>query len=488
MVNTKEYFKLSVIYTLVAAVPNVIGLVVQPILARMGAVNVGYMGVTDIIVTLLFTFCIFSMESGISRFYYDVKEDKENFNKLVSSIFTGILIRGAVILGVVLVISPFIGQIFDQEALQHFEKYGVALVISAFSRAIVTTAVSLFRNEKKINSYIFVNISSGLFRAAFQVIGVLFFSLTFMGYVWGTAIGSTIISVGVIIYTYRRCGFHYDKKMNGELLRFGWPLLEYSLIGWGLASVDRWFLQMQKGSDADVQLGIYQNAIYFATGLQLIVQGLSSTTQPEIFKYMSEGIHKQQEEIKKISNIFMIQSIVFIVGATIPAIIFITLFFHAEFLPSAAIISIIFVRYILRSQYQVFALPIMYMKRTRIFSTVNIIALIVSVGLNWVLIPKLGYYGAIIAFIAANFTQVVIVYYYQQKIVPIKWNMNKVMYFPLMIILVSVICEVAKSYLHLSVIAGAIIINVVTFAGISLLYKKEVREILNKSLKFIKNV
>lgn len=484
MVNTKEYFKLSVIYTLVAAVPNVIGLVVQPILARMGATNVGYMGVTDIIVTLLFTFCIFSMESGISRFYYDVKGDKENFNKLVSSIFTGILVRGAVILGVVLVFSPFIGRIFDQPALQHFEKYGVALVISAFSRAIVTTAVSLFRNEKKINSYIFVNISSGLFRAAFQVVGVLCFSLTFMGYVWGTAIGSTIISVCVIIYTYRRCGFHYDKKLNGELLRFGWPLLEYSLIGWGLASVDRWFLQ--KGDS--VQLGIYQNAIYFATGLQLIIQGLSSTTQPEIFKYMSEGIHKQQEEIKKISNIFMIQSIVFIVGATIPAIIFITLFFHAEFLPSAAIISIIFVRYILRSQYQVFALPIMYMKRTRIFSTVNLIALIVSVALNWVLIPIMGYYGAIIAFIAANFTQVVIVYYYQQKIVPIKWNMNKVMYFPLLILLVSVFCEVAKSYLHLSMMAGAIIINVVTFAGISLLYKKEVREVLNKSLKFIKNV
>ena len=484
MVNTKEYFKLSVIYTLVAAFPSMLQLIVQPVISKMGTQNFGYQAVTEVIVTLLFTLCIFSMESSISRFYYDVRENKDSFNKLVSSIFTGMLIRGGLILVAILALSPFIGQLFKQVALQDFGAYGVALVISAINRAVVTTAMSLFRNEKSIKSFVIVNISSGIFRAAFQLIGVFFFSMSFLGYVWGTAIGSSIVSIAVLIYTYRRCGFHFDKSLNGELYRFAWPLLQYSLIGWGLQYIDRFFLE--KGDSG--KLGIYTNAMQFAVGLQLIVQGLGNVTQPEIFRYMSEGIHKRLEEIKKLSNMFMIQSMVFIVGAIIPAIIFITVFFKPAFLPSASIISIVFVRYILRSQYQLFALPIMFMKRTKIFTTVNILALVVSVLLNIMFIPRLGYYGAIIAFIGANFTQVMVVYYYQQKIIPISWNMKKVMIFPLSILLVGILCEFARVFLSLPVMAGAIIINVVTFAGISFLYKNEIKQIVNKRFKFIRNV
>ena len=485
MVNTKEYFKLSLIYTLVAAFPNVLQLIVQPAIKGMGAASFGHMGVSEAIITLLFTICIFSMESGISRFYYDVRENKDRFNKLVSSIFTGILIRGAIILGAILILSPYIGQLFKQDALRDFGTYGVALVISAINRAIVTTAVSLFRNEKRINSFIIVNVSSGLFRAGFQLIGVFFFSMSFLGYVWGTAVGSTVVSIAVLIYTYRRCGFHYDKSMNGELLHFGWPLLEYSLIGWGLQYIDRFFLE--KGDPQ--KLGIYTNALQFAIGLQLIIQGLVNATQPEIFRYMSEGIHKRQEEIKKLSNMFMIQSMIFIVGAIIPAIIFISLTFSkSELRFSTSIIAIVFVRYVLRSQYNVFALPIMFMKRTRIFSTVNIMALVVSVLLNWIFIPRIGFYGAIIAFIGANITQVLAVYYFQQKIIPISWNLKKVMIFPLLILLVSILCELAQVFLSLPVMAGAIIITVVTFAGIFFLYKRELMEIVNKRLKLIRNV
>ena len=484
MVNTKEYFKLSLIYTLVAAFPNVLQLIVQPVIAGMGSASFGHMGVSEAIITLLFTFCIFSMESGISRFYYDVRDDKGRFNKLVSSIFTGILMRGGIILGAIIILSPFIGHIFKQEALRDFGTYGIALVISAINRAITTTAVSLFRNEKRINSFIIVNVSSGIFRAAFQIIGVLFFSMSFLGYVWGTAIGSSIVSIAVLIYTYRRCGFHYDKSLNGELFRFAWPLLEYTLIGWGLQYIDRFFLER---GDAH-KLGIYTNALQYAIGLQLIIQGLVNATQPEIFRYMSEGIHKRQEEIKKLSNMFMIQSMIFIIGAIIPAIIFIKLFFKSDLRLSASIISIVFVRYVLRSQYNVFALPIMFMKRTRIFSTVNILALVVSLLLNWIFIPLLGFYGAIIAFIGANITQVLVVYFFQQKIIPITWNLKKVMIFPLLILLVSILCEFAKVYLTLPVMGGAIIITVVTFAGIFFLYKNELMEILNKRLKIIRNV
>ncbi len=486
LVKTKEYFKLSIIYTFVAAFPSVLQLIVQPLIAgkgRLGATDFGQINITESIITLLFIICIFSMESSISRYYYDVREDKHKFDQLVSTIFTGILLRGAVLLGFVYLISPFVGQIFKQEALRNFGTYGIALTISAINRSIVTTAVSLYRNEKNINSFILVNMSSGIFRALFQVLGVFFFSMSFLGYVYGTAIGSSIISIAVVIYVYRRSGFHFVKSINKDLFGFAWPLLEYTVVGWGLMWLDRFFLE--RGDPK--QLGIYTNAMTYAVGIQLIIQGLGSATQPELFRFMSEGINERVEEIKKISNMFIIQSLVIIIGAVIPTILFIQMFFHGDLRISASIISIVFVRYVLRSQYQVFALPIMFMKRTRIFSTVNYIALFANLVLNWLLIPSMGFYGAIIAFIVANSTQVIIIYYFQQKIVFIPWNLKKLMGFPFLVLLVSVLCEICKYYLGLPVMIGAIIVTVVTFVGIVLLYKNEVHQLLQKRFKFLNN-
>jgi O-antigen/teichoic acid export membrane protein len=486
LVKTKEYFKLSIIYTLVAAFPGVLQLIVQPLIAgkgRLDATDFGQINITESIVTLLFIVCIFSMESSISRFYYDVREDKHKFNQLVSTIFTGILLRGAVLLGFVYLISPFVGQVFKQDALRNFGTYGIALAISAINRSIVTTAVSLYRNEKNISSFILVNISSGIFRALFQVLGIFFFSMSFMGYVYGTAIGSSIISIAVIIYVYRRSGFHFVRSINKDLFRFAWPLLEYTAIGWGLMWVDRFFLE--KG-DSNL-LGIYTHAMNYAMGIQLIIQGLGGATQPELFRFMSEGINERLEEIKKLSNMFIIQSMIIIIGAIIPTILFIQIFFTGDLRISASIISIVFVRYVLRSQYQIFALPIMFMKRTRVFSIVNYVALFANLLLNWLLIPKYEYYGAITAFIVANSIQVLVVYYYQQKIIPIPWNMKKVMVFPFLIIITSILCELCKYYLGLPVMIGAIIVTVVTFVGIVLLYKNEVHQLIQKRLKFLNN-
>lgn len=485
-VKTKEYFKLSVIYTLVAAFPSVLGLIVQPIIqgeGRLGSIDFGQMGIAESIISLLCIVCIFSMDNSISRFYYDVREDKHKYNQLVSTIFTGILIRSAILLIFIFLISPVIGVIFHQDALRNFGSWGIAVAISAISRAIITTAVSLYRNEKNINSFVLVNLSSGIFRALFQVLGVFFFSMSFLGYVYGTAIGSSIIAIVVLVYVYRKCGFHFVKSVNKELFRFGWPLLEYAIVGWALFYVDRLFLEKGDGK----ALGIYVNAMFYAQGIQLIIQGLVSATQPELFRYMSDGIDKRVEEIKKISNMFIIQSLVIIIGSIIPTILFLQIFYGAELSVSASIISIVFVRYILRSQYQIFALPIMFMKRTRIFSTVNYISLGANLLLNWLLIPHYGYYGAIVAFIVANSTQVIVVYYFQQKIIPIPWNLQKVMGFPFLVLLTSVICEICKYYLGLPVIVGAFIVTVVTFVGIVFLYKKEVHQLLQKRLKFLNN-
>lgn len=475
MINLKEHFKLSAIYTFFAALPALLQLIVYPIIegeARLGTTDFGYLAITEAIIAVIFIVCTFGMGSGLARFYYDYKDIPENYNKLVSTVISGIIGRGLILMGITFLFAPFIGLFFTQPALQNFSEYGPSLVIAGFNRSVLTSLLSLYRNEKRVRIFILISILAGVLRSGFQLAGVFFYDLSFLGYVHGTAAGGSVIVLGIIAYSYYNCGFHYNKHILKSLFSFSRPLFFSDLILWGLLFADRFFLLRNPG-----ELGIYDNAMKFAIGIQLVVQGLTNAIQPEIFRYLKEGVKVRATEIKTLCNLFMAESIGIIVLAILPAMLFITIFYETELSLSSGLITIVFTRFILVSQYKIFSIPIIYAKKTKVFFYINTVVLALNIGLNWILTPIIGYYGAIIAFFSAYFTQLVLFYIIQQKIVPIKWNNNKLLYFPLAIVCTAIFLEMTKLIFNADPFLTAVIFVLFTIGGLILLYRTEIRKI-----------
>lgn len=478
MINLREHFKLSAIYTLFAAFPVLLQLIVYPVIegeGRLGAADFGYLAITEAIISVIFIICTFGMSSGLARFYYDYRTDNKIYKKLVSTVISGILGRGMLLMGIAVLFAPFISTLFTQPSLQNFSEYGPALVVSGLNRSVLATMLSLYRNEKRVRIFILVSILSGIMRSGFQLTGVLFYDLSFIGYVYGTAAGGTFVSLGVLIYTYYKCGFHYDKRILANLFPFVRPLFLTDLILWGLLFIDRFFLLKNPG-----ELGIYDNAMKFAIGIQLIIQGLINAIQPQLFRYLNEGIKIKSSEIKTLSNLFLAESIIIIVVAILPVMLFIRLFYETELTLSTGLIMIVFVRFILSAQYQVFALPVMYAKKTRIFFYTNTGALVLSLLLNWLLTPVWGYYGAITAFYSAYFAQVFIFSIIQQRVVPIGWQKKKILYFPMAVVLTAILFEVLKVATGANPFIISTVFVALTLAGLLLLYKKELLDYIPK--------
>ncbi|MFP4555863.1 MAG: lipopolysaccharide biosynthesis protein [Bacteroidales bacterium] len=475
MLNIKEHFKLTAVYTFFAAFPALLQLIVYPLIegkGLLGATDFGYLAITESIISVASVFCLFGTSSGIARLYYDYNDDRSDYNRLVSSVLTGILGRGLLLLGFSIIFGSFIGDLFSHQELQDFGDYGPLLMISGLNRAIIVMSITLFRHEKRILAFIIVSLASGIMRSAFQVIGVLFFELSFLGYVQGTAIGGGATALGVASYLYFSCGFSYNKTINRGLYSFSRPLFFSDLVFWGLLYIDRFFL-IDKPDD----LGVYDVALKFAIGIQLIIQGLSSAIGPELFRNLKEGVSKRAQEIMMISNLFVAEAIGIIMICIIPAMLFISVFYETELTLSAGLIAITFVRYIFRVQYQVFSLPVMFSKRTNIIFYINVGVLILNTLLYWVLIPLYSYYGAIMAYFFSNFLQVIIFRFVQGKIIPIKWNSNKVFYFPLGIILTASLLEFLKVYLGINAYLTSTLLIIITFIGYYVIYRKEVEGI-----------
>ena len=476
MINLKEHFRLTAIYTFFAAFPALLQLIVYPIIEgenRLGTTDFGYLAIAEAIISFVFIVCTFGMSSGLARFYYDYKDSRSNYNKLVSTVISGIIGRGFLLLGIAIVAAPLIGSLFNQPALQNFGEYGPSLVIAGLNRSILTSLLSLYRNEKRLGIFVLVSLMSGILRSGFQLTGVLFYDMSFTGYVHGTALGGSLIAVGVIVYSYYRCGFHYKKEFLKELFPFARPLFFSDLIVWGLLFADRFFL-LRTPDD----LGIYDNAMKFAIGIQLIIQGLSNAIQPEIFRFLGEGSNGKNANVKTLCNLFIAESIGIIILAILPAMLFITLFYETQLTMSAGLVTIIFVRFILISQYKVFSMPVMYAKKTKVFFYINSGVLVLNIGLNWMLVPVFGYYGSIAAFFSAYFIQVVLFFIIQQRILPIDWNIKKVMYFPLGIVFTAVILEFVKIFLNADSFLTSSVFIVLAGGGLLILYRNELKDLL----------
>lgn len=481
MVNFKEHFKLTALYTFFAAFPAVLQLVVYPVIEgndRLGAEDFGYLAVAEALLSFLVMFALYGMAITISRYYFDVKDDPDKYRKLVSTIFTGVVIRGGFILLLVVVFADFFGGFFKEPALADFRQYGHYLAIIAFNRTVIMVALALYRNAKMVQMFVVVSLLSGLARSVFQVVGVLYFDLSFIGYLTGTAIGGGTAALVILIHTYARCGFHYSRSVTGSLTKYAFPLFMADIVVWGIMFFDRFLLVNDPES-----LGIYDNALKFAMGIQFVTQGLSGYVQPELYRMFNHKGERDDKGIRSQSNLFMAENIGIISILMLPVMVFIAWFYETSLVISAGLIPLVFARYILYAQYQIFLWPILFLKRTSAFLYVNLAVLVLVIALNLWLIPHYGYYGSILAALAGGLLQVGCFYLIQQRLMPFRWNMTKMIWFPLMFIAVMMILEWLKHHMSLDPFVAAGLLTTFSLVFLAVMYRKEFQSIAKKYLR-----
>jgi len=478
--DNKEFFKLSFLYTAVAAFPPLLNLFVRPLIEGEGKLvpaDFSQIEIAETIISLVFIIATFAMTNAISRFYYDYTENKSGYRKLISSIFNSILLRGGVIFVIAYIFKDYIGKVFSQHELQDFSSYGFAAIIIGINRAINMTAFALYRNEKKVRIYLGFSLLLGLLRSVFQVVGVFFYDMSFIGYVYGSCVGSSIISILILVYTYKQSGFHYSRKILKAPNQFALPLFEYAFVAWGINFADRYFLE-----SSPVILGIYAQALILGRGIEIVLQGLQGASQPEMFRLMKDGMVKNLAEIKKLSNLLMAQSQLLIAAAIVPAMLY-CLIFKTDLRLAAGFIAIVFIRYILRTQYIIFSFSVYFEKKTKIFLWLNLGVLFVNLLLLYILVPIIDAYGAIAAILVSQTIQVIGIYLYQKRIVSISWNQSKLLVFPFIIILTTILVEIAKIQFDINAFYTSFLVVIIIISSLVILYRTEIQKILAKRWK-----
>lgn len=205
-----------------------------------------------------------------------------------------------------------------------------------------------------------------------------------------------------------------------NLLKLGLPLVPDALLLMLLTWADRYVLNLYVGLAI---VGIYTVGYRFSEVINFfLVAPFGQALSPILF----EQFVKSRDEYKKImSRVFKYYWLI-ILSITIAYFIILKeayqLFIGAEYMEGYNIIGIVLLGMILWGATNFLGATLIMKEKTGIIFLFTFITVFLNIGLNFILIPKYGMYGAAVATLMSYILQFTMIFAYTQKLVFINYD------------------------------------------------------------------
>lgn len=365
----------------------------------------------------------FGIESSFFRFYdkNDIEQSKRVFTNAMIIIGT---IAGAVAISVIATADLFAASFVELDNAALIIRLSVLIPFFDSLVFIPYAFLRMTRNGKKFAMTRFVLIIIAVIN---NFILVVFLRTGAMGVILSQLIAS---SIGIIIVgkEFRNnFNFRIDFKLIKEMIIFGLPTLPANLAAMILQVADRPFL---KAFASVKDLAIYSVNYKLAIPMMIIVTVFDYAWKPF---YMSHHNEKGSKELfARIftyftlisSGIFLATSFFIEFAVRMPFIG--GRFVQPDYWVGLGILPLVLGGFFFNGAQSHFAAGFLITKNTKYIPMAVGSAAIVSMALNFILIPHYTYWGSAIAILVGYFIGAVTLYVLQRKVYPIDYEWKRV--------------------------------------------------------------
>jgi len=260
--------KHSSIYMLGIILSRVISFIMLPIYTRF--LTPGDYGVLELLTMTSDAISILigmGLPSAIFRFYSE-KETQEEKNRVISTA----LISGASLFFLVFSIlflnsGAFSKLVFGKDTYTTY--FRVIFISMMFSSSIELPLVFL---RAKARSFEFVILSSIklAIQLSLNIYFVVYLGYGVIGVLYSTLIASVLLSIYLLITTFRSCGLGFSTGILKDLVKYGVPLIFSQLGAFVLTFSDRYFIQAYFNVN---EVGLYSLGYKFGTIVSALLMG-----------------------------------------------------------------------------------------------------------------------------------------------------------------------------------------------------------------------
>ena len=280
-----NYFKNAGLYFVSSLVVAIIGLLLNPTMARNLSPEdyavLGYYASFNLLLMPLLHGCILTY---YTRQYYFTEESQRDV--LGDTILISMNVLGAVscllFTGLFYIFHRTTGNSFP------FFPYAVLTFVQLYISNNVNFYLAKLRITREAKTYAWFSILQCVVTNALVLLLVVYYKTGAQGKLYATLVATIIFAV--FAFKQSLVKWRIDKKILVEALKFGLPLTISALFWYCLTGIDRLFLERLGDTET---LGIYNVGFAIAAYMQIFHTTVSNTFEPDIYQSISENNKKK---------------------------------------------------------------------------------------------------------------------------------------------------------------------------------------------------
>ncbi len=431
----KNLFKQTAIYGLATVVPRMFSFILVPLYtdllpkAEYGKVSVIFAYMIFFNVLLAYGF-----ETAFFRFY-----NKENDKKSVVETASISLFWTSIVFLVIALLFRNKLAIWSGLDAQYIT-YTIwilvldALVIVPFSKLRVNQQPIKYAIIKIGN--VVVNLVLNLFFLSYLpaiaksnpdgFLGSLYIADFQIGYIFVSNIVASLLTFLVLSPSYFKLKWHFDFQLWKRMIQYGMPIM---VAGLAFAINDQFdkilLAELLPANIADAEVGVYSAC--YKLGLFMVLYRTAYTLGIEPFFFSHADSKDAPQTYATITKYFVIFGSFILLSVIVFADVLKVIMIQDEsYWEAMKVVPLIILANFFLGIYTNLSVWYKLIDKTYVGAYISIVGAIITLALNYLLIPTMSYYGSAIATIAAYGSMMTISYYFGNKYYPIPYDSRKI--------------------------------------------------------------
>lgn len=387
-------------------------------------------------VAFFMVFLTYGMETGFFRF----ASKSPNREKVYSTSLISLFITSSLFLVFVLFLKSDLARLINYP---NHPEYILWLAIILAIDALTAIPFAQLRLQNRPIKFAFiklVNIGANiLFNLFFllicpkladnnpdSIIHTIYSADIGVGYVFISNLLASIITLLMLLPAIFKISFKFDKALLFKMLSYSFPILIVGLAGVANQHIDKILIPflIPENQNPMQQLGIYGAGVKIAVLMNMFIQSFRYAFEPFFFS-QAEG-RDDKNMHAKIMKYFVIFGLLIFLGMVLYIDVIKLIIQNPEYHAGFSIVPVILLANLFFGIY--FALSMWYKltDMTRYGAYIAVGGAIVTISLNFILIPIFGYKGSAFTVLITFFGMMVVSYFFGQKYYPIPYNLKRI--------------------------------------------------------------
>ncbi|WP_066223097.1 lipopolysaccharide biosynthesis protein [Formosa haliotis] len=436
MSTFQRLFKQTFIYGLATVLPRMLNFFLIPLYTSPGVLNsVAEYGKVSVIFAWFVIFNVilaYGMETAFFRFF----NKEKNQDEVIGTSTISLGISSFAFFGIALLLQDQIALLTDIKV-----EYIKLVIWILLLDALVILPFAWLRATEKSMTYAIIkiiNVSISLGLNLFFLLWLpklalnhtVFESLYIENYQINYIFIANVVASGVtlllLLSFYLKVKYQFNADLWKRMMRYAFPVLIAGIAFSVNETFDRILLgKLLPENIADTQIGMYSACYKLALFMTLFATAYRLGIEPFFFSHAKT--ENPQKSYAKILEFFVTIGSLILLGVIVFADILKVLIIRSEaYWEAMTIVPIILLAYLFLGMYHNLSVWYKITDRTKFGAYISVFGAVVTLVLNFWLIPIISYRGSAIATLAAYGSMVVLSYYFGRKYYPIPYNIKKI--------------------------------------------------------------